>query len=157
MKDWILFSIEVFQAMLTPVIGITTAYIAWQQYRIAREKARHERYERRVKIFKETMLFMGCAKTQGNISDEQLHSLLRETSEAKFLFGKDVQGFITTLYENGVILQSLNSQLESSRGPQSGDIRSNLANERKKMLNWFETQFEEGHGVFEPYLSLVGK
>ena len=25
------------------------------------------------------------------------------------------------------------------------------------MLNWFETQFEEGHGVFEPYLSLVGK
>ena len=103
------------------------------------------------------MLFMGCAKTKGNISDEQLHSLLRETSEAKFLFGKDVQGFITTLYENGVILQSLNSQLESSRGPQSGDIRSNLANERKKMLNWFETQFEEGHGVFEPYLSLVGK
>ena len=51
MKDLILFSIEVFQAMLTPVIGITTAYIAWQQYRIAREKARHERYERRVKIF----------------------------------------------------------------------------------------------------------
>ena len=36
MKDLILFSIEVFQAMLTPVIGITTAYIAWQQYRIAR-------------------------------------------------------------------------------------------------------------------------
>jgi hypothetical protein len=62
------------------------------------------------------MLFIGCAKTKGNISDEQLHSLLRETSEAKFLFGKDVQGFITTLYENGVILQSLNSQLESSKG-----------------------------------------
>ena len=101
MKDLILFSVEVFQAMLTPVIGITTAYIAWQQYRIAREKARHERYERRVKTFKETMLFMGCAKTKGNISDEQLHSLLRKTSEAKFLFGKDVQGFITTPYENG--------------------------------------------------------
>ena len=83
--------------------------------------------------------------------------LLRETSEAQFLFGKDIQGFIFTLYESGVILQSLNSQLESSRGPQSEDIRSNLANERKEMLNWFETQFEESHGVFEPYLSLVGK
>ena len=40
MKDLTLFSIEVLKALLTPAIGVTTLYIAWQQYSIARDKQR---------------------------------------------------------------------------------------------------------------------
>jgi hypothetical protein len=120
MKDLILFSIEVFQAMLTPVIGITTAYIAWQQYRIAREKARVERYDRRVKIFKETMLFIGCAKTKGNISDEQLHSLLRKRQRLNFFSERTFRDLSprSTKMESSFNLLIVNSNRLEGRSPE---------------------------------------
>ncbi len=37
-KELVFFGIDVLQAMLTPIIGITTAYIAWQRYRISQQR-----------------------------------------------------------------------------------------------------------------------
>jgi hypothetical protein len=41
------------QGLLTPVIGLTTLYIAYQQHQMEKAKSRHERYERRLKFFKQ--------------------------------------------------------------------------------------------------------
>jgi hypothetical protein len=156
-KEAVLFSIEVFQALLTPMIGITTAYIAWQQYRLAHDRERHERYDRRLKIFSKAMEFVSDACRTGNVSTEQLHSLLRETSEAKFLVASEAEEFIEKLYKNGVELQALNSQLDSSKSPQSQDLRAHLGEKLKELIQWFGGQFDEGRRVFERDLSLREK
>ena len=150
-------AIEILQGLLTPVIGLTTLYIAYQQHQIEKAKFRHERYERRLRLFKAAMQFVACATTAADLTNEELHSFLRETSEARFLFGKEVEKFIDTLYKKGVDLHHLNKKIEASRGPQSEADRAHLADELKELLLWFGNQFEEGRRLFDPYLSLREK
>lgn len=45
--------IEIFEALLTPVIAMVATYIAWQQWKTNQQKLNLERYDRRLRVYEE--------------------------------------------------------------------------------------------------------
>ncbi|MCG3120168.1 MAG: hypothetical protein ALAOOOJD_02793 [bacterium] len=146
--------IDLFSALLTPLIAIIATYIAFQQWQTNRLKLRHDRYERRLVIFKATMKFIAIPVQTATFQQEDLYEFQRETSESYFLFNDDVREFIDELYSNAVDLHRINLSLHRN---------SNLAEEERKqiviqngeLLKWFGRQFEISRKVFGKYLRIL--
>ena len=67
---------NIFSGFLTPVIAILAVYIAWQQYRINRYKARFDLFDRRYNIFDTLMNLLGHIAQRSDIADEKLNEFL---------------------------------------------------------------------------------
>ena len=84
--------LKISQGLLTPVIGIITTYIAWQQWQTNRNKLKLDRYERRLQVYKEVVRFIGIALQNANYDNNELMTFRPTVSEADFLFGEEVEG-----------------------------------------------------------------
>lgn len=86
MNSWI----SILQALLTPTIGIIAAYVAWQQYRLAKQKHDIEIFNRRMQVYKVTVaLLVKCERTY-SISEDDFYEWLRDVADAEFLFGQEI-------------------------------------------------------------------
>ncbi|WP_395670195.1 hypothetical protein [Rhodoferax sp.] len=93
-KDWFDYT-----SALTPVfIALFVAFIAYRQWRVAREKLRLDLYNKRFTIFEVTLNFYQQLLDGRNISAEEMQSLHRKyigaMIESKFLFSPS-----TNVYE----------------------------------------------------------
>lgn len=81
-------------ALLTPVIGILGVIIAYQQWRISKNKIKLELYEKRFAVYEATLLFyqniMVCnAETIKTYEFNVAHkAFIKASREAQFLFSK---------------------------------------------------------------------
>lgn len=57
--------VEIFNALLTPLIAILAAFIAWQQYQVSHFSLKNELYERRFKVFKAFMSYLEDIMREG--------------------------------------------------------------------------------------------
>ena len=128
--------VNLFSALLTPTIGIITAYIAVQQHRLEKLKSRREIYERRLSVYKAAMGFVGQIFRNGQPSMEDITTFSRETAEKFFLFNEDVQQFLDTIYKNAIELMALTAELTDSRLG-VGEKRSGLVQKKSDLLGWF--------------------
>lgn len=90
--------LKVSQGLLTPVIGIITTYIAWQQWHTNRNKLKLDRYERRLQVYKEVVRFIGIGVQKANYDNDELMTFRPKVSEADFLFGEEVRKYIDELH-----------------------------------------------------------
>lgn len=90
---------ELLQALLTPVIAITTTYVAYQQYRIRRDERAIVLYDRRLAIFKTAVAILDRVMAGKALTTEEVFSWASLMTEARFLFGKEVQAVIDPLFE----------------------------------------------------------
>jgi hypothetical protein len=118
-----------------------------------RKKWDGDLYDRRLKIRQAVMGFIASVVRQSDANDENLITLLRETSETRFLCREDVEQYINALYNKGIEVQYFNKQIEASNSEQSRDYRVHLANLLNDLLRWFSAQLKEANNVFDPYLS----
>jgi H+/Cl- antiporter ClcA len=86
--------LEIFQGLLTPLIAALAAYIAWQQWQTNVYRLRLDRYDRRLRIYKDVMAFIALVSRDFEPTFEEVLSFARETVEADFLFGEEVTTFI---------------------------------------------------------------
>src|SRR5689334_11606848 len=96
--------LKISQALLTPIIGIITTYIAWQQWRTNRIKLKLDRYERRLQIYKEVVRFIVISAEKDNYDNDELMNFRPKVSEADFLFGEEVRKYIDELHNSAVNL-----------------------------------------------------
>ena len=82
--------VDLFAALLTPVIAIVTTYIAIQQYRANQLKLRQDLYDRRLLLYNAVAEFLAHVMQEGATDRTQLITLLQKTRESYFLFGKEV-------------------------------------------------------------------
>jgi len=145
--------IEILAALLTPTIAVITTYIAVRQYRSNRLKQRLELYDRRLAVYNATMKFIRIAAYHNKIEDKDVDEFLVATEAATFLFGRDVNNYLTTVYARATHLQSL-------RNVNPHDIPIEMAKKRMRDMNerqdWLSDQQAEelGSKVFLKYLSL---
>jgi len=86
MNSWI----SILQALLTPTIGIIAAYVAWQQYRLAKQKHDIDIFNRRMQVYKVTVvLLVKCERTY-SISEDDFYEWRRDVADAEFLFGQEI-------------------------------------------------------------------
>ena len=133
---------EVFAAFLTPVVAVTTVYIAIQQYRINRQEYRLALRDRRLKTFEATVELIATVIQTATAKTTDLTQFLAGTIERDFLFGSDVTGYLKTLYDKAVdvhVLSDADGQEQRKRW--------------KATLVWFSGQDEEARKVFGKYLT----
>jgi len=87
-------AIEVSKALLTPLIAIDAAYVAWQQLQTNRRKLKLDLFEKRYLIFEKIGEFIGSILTSGKVSPGREMQFLVDTKAVGLLFGDDISGFV---------------------------------------------------------------
>lgn len=90
--------IEVFQALLTPVIAIITTLIAYQQYRIRKDERALAMYDRRLRIYNQIVEVVHKVRSSQPMCTEDADDWVHSVAEADFLFGPEVKTLIGAIY-----------------------------------------------------------
>ena len=151
--------VDVFSALLTPMIGIATVYIAYQQWRTNKTRLNLERYDRRLAIYKVVDAFYGEIATYATIKFPMMSELRFGTAEAAFLFAGEIERHLAELYQKGIRVAVLREQLyPSSKEPglPVGEARSKAVTEEGELVLWFQEKARaESKRLFGKYLRLA--
>lgn len=137
--------------------GVTT-YFAWHQKNIAkeqadiaREKLRHDLYERRYRVFDATRKLLCEVAVHRSPSDDDLRAFIIGTGDAVFLFNDDLSGQLLEIRNRAQKLQSLDVLMHSMP---VGDQRTNTVNQSSEHFTWLIGQLEGLVDKFKPFLKL---
>jgi hypothetical protein len=132
-------------------ISCAVRYVAWQQWKTARDKLQLDRYEKRFRIYNATTDFISAVawNVSGNIGQEQVVKFDTAQSEAFFLFAGDADllKFLDDLRQKA---KDLALWKEQAKGQGVG---SEASQEWEKLNNWFHDQLDAAKHKFAPYLS----
>lgn len=91
--------VKTISALLVPSIAIIGSFITYKQMLLARERLKHDLYEKRFSVFEKVMKFIARVVQTGRCETDDLLQLKRDTSEVPFLFESDVSNYIDCLYK----------------------------------------------------------
>lgn len=137
------FYIKLFSALLTPMIAITTTYIAIQQYKLQKLKLRREMFDRQLVVYKAVMGYLA--------SIMQSDDSAAETADVHFLFKPDITDFIETLYNKGLDLELKNEELKD---PSNSREKKKIAQEKLEIRKFLGAQFKITKQKFHEYLAV---
>lgn len=133
--------ISILQGLLTPVIGIITTYIAWQQWKGNQLKLKLDRYERRLRIYQEVVKML---KTCANGEIREFSVIVDfgpATAEADFLFGPEIRQYLDEISTRAAKLRSANVQYKDFKQPvPAGYDHEQIVNEIGTQTAWFVEQ-----------------
>jgi hypothetical protein len=144
--------IDFFSGLLTPLIAVLAAYIAWQQWRTNNLRLKHELFERRYKLYEVITSFIANILSRGRVEPNSEMQFLRDTKTVIFLFDNRIYAFVQEIYHNAVDLYSLGAR-ENSLG---GQQLANNVDEQRKIMDWFSEQLGACTVRFSPFLSFGG-
>lgn len=116
--------VDLFSALLTPTIGITTAWIAIQQFRLAKEQMRRELYDRRVGIYRGILEVLASIASTGQVRRVDLMTWARATAEKGFLLDAKTNEYLDLLRRKIVETWALSVQLQEGTPPPLKNARS---------------------------------
>jgi hypothetical protein len=148
-------TIEILQALLTPVIALVATYIAYQQWQTNRQKLNLERYDRRLHIYEEVRKILSIIMRDANASTEDLLKFRTSVSEADFLFGSEIPEYIDQIYTRGLNLWRCNEEYRDYTQTQPDEYdHQKIVKEKFEELKWLTKQFEPAKEKFRKYLDI---
>ena len=138
--------------LLTPLIAIITAYIAYRQYKNDNERLKHDLYEKRYAMYSNLMETIASILQEANVDMNTLITFKKSTREAIFLFDDDISSYLDEVYKNGALLRTVNKSLASNLPV--GEQRTQFADRDHELMVWFSNQFDVAKVKFSKYLSL---
>lgn len=139
--------------LLTPLIAVIATWIAYQQFQTNRLKLKFDMYEKRLKIYQALMDFIGTVISFPEMKVEEVKKFDVARSESVFLFGKDIPQYLQTLRDQAAAITTLNSQIQELMSNERSPDRTNLVNEKLKIIDWFYKQLEVAQERFSQYLA----
>ncbi len=146
--------VELLSALLTPLIGIVGTIIVIFQYRLARSRWRLALYDKRYPVFLSVRDYILFAIQSGEMTNEEITKLLRNSIDFEFLFGDEIKNYLTELHKKGTKLQILAGRLEKVQDDKG---RDNTLIQKKEVTDWFWKQLEESSKLFGAYLHIDKK
>jgi hypothetical protein len=134
---------------ITTVIALVVAWVAIQQFLLARERFKLDLFEKRFAVYKAAEDFITHALGDG-VSHEQLITFYRATYTATFLFGDDITKFLKELATKGNNLWSIRHRQQELAG--GSPERMKLGERRQEIINELITTQEQLRNTFSPYL-----
>lgn len=139
-------------ALLTPVVAILGAAIAYRQWRIAQNKLKLDLFDRRFSVYHAARELLASIMTSGRAKDPEVIKFVMATREAKWLLNDDVAEYLDKqIYHKAIDLQRLEAELE---GVGVGTVRSKNVQEQADIKKWFVRQYEVLDEKFDPFLTL---
>lgn len=142
---------EISLTLLTPVIGITGAWIGWQQMRINKNRLRHELFEKRYAVFRAAGSFLGSIMREGKASDQAQADFRVGIQGASFLYDSSVNTLLTEIWEKAIDLESKQFEMKDLS---VGQERSTLAAEIGEIKKWLFHQFKPVEERCSKYLDM---
>jgi len=146
MNSWI----SVLQALLTPTIGVVAAFVAWQQYRLAKQKHDIDIFNRRMQVYKATVAFLVKSESTHSISEDEYFNWLSDVAEGEFLFGKEIIDLLTDIECTSAEIVTQERDNPMIKRNKKGEILS-LNFETARQFNEFITFRGKASLLFAPY------
>jgi hypothetical protein len=142
------------QGLLTPVIAVIAAYIAWRQAQTASHKLKLELFDRRFQAFEEVKKVFGSMFTIG-IKSEQITQFWFATMNVEFLFGEEIKQYREEIFRRGGNLADVSNDLSDAiaRGAPTQE-RKKLSDERRTEVKWAREQVGVVGEKFKKYLDV---
>ena len=149
--------IDILSALLVPTIAILGVYIAYQQYRVNKQRLRHETYERRLAVYKCVQQYLSEILRDAKTTYARALQFNSDASEAAFLFDNSVQDKIDEIYKKSIDMVATHEKMYPSDGSEGlpvGGERSKVAKENSELLEWHLDQLKESRAFFAKKLGL---
>ena len=141
-KNWV----DVLSALLTPTIAIAGIAIGCLQWRINQKRLQNELFNRRIDIYEKITSYIANILTRGSVENGADTQFLRNTKQAVFVFGKDIEEFVNEIYEKSLDLNLVNAQVQP--------IQDEYLNKQREIKKWFENELNNAQKRFIKYLKL---
>ena len=138
-----------FLAVATLVVGLSVAFVALQQWLLARHKFRLDLFDKRYKVYEATAEFLAVIMARANFKDEDLRVFSIGTRDAIFLFRKRITDRIHQIRCRALDMRLFQTQFEHLP---VGEERTKLVDKNHVELKWLLHQMEELANIFKPYL-----
>ena len=138
-----------------PETHVITTYVAWQQWKTNQRKFNLDRYDRRLKVYQETLKFIQivCRDAKVNLSD--LFEFYMATAEADFLFSPDIRDYLDELFSRANELNTANTLYRDyTMPPQEGYDHKAVCESMHKETVWFLEQPKIALKKFKVFLDV---
>ena len=143
-------------ALLSPaatlVVGISVAFIALQQWLLARHKLRLELFEKRYKVYETSARFLSVILSLANFTDEDLRAFNIGTMDAVFLYPKHITDYLHKIRCRALDMRLFQTQFTPLP---VGEERSKLVQKNHDELTWLTDQLTKLPTVFAPFLGFA--
>jgi len=139
------------------IISISLAYIAYQNYLIVKasffiqkDKLRLDLFDKRYRIFRALQDLLSVFIPTGTFTRKDLNKFTNDSSDAEFLFGKDIKIYVDEINQKVLKLIHLNERLAN---PVLETEKKNSAiKEIAELESWFMNQLTDSKNLFKKYL-----
>ena len=135
--------------LLTVLVAIFAVYIAYQQFRLQRERIKLDLFEKRFQVFAASRKLLSIILIDASLDLKDLFEYRGAVAEATFLFGEDITGYLEEIDKKALRMHSLHEKLN---GIPPGEERSKIVEEKHEALRWLTDQLPELKRRFAPYL-----
>ncbi len=150
--------LKVLQGLLTPVIGITTICIAYQQYIQNRIKTRADLYEKRKVVYSAIQELLLAIRDKNLTDSTDMQKFFTGTSNAEFLFPKDIPIYLEEIRKKCLQLNVAHARYRDyTQQPHPPEYNhQQVVDDMHQALTWLAQHQEKGASdKFKPYLSIV--
>ncbi len=171
--------INTLRGLLTPLIAIIAAYIAYQQYysnkkqgelkleleaanselennrlKIEEYRLKLDLYEKRYNIFDRIKKLLLKINRDVEIDITELADFMAETNECKFLFDNDIESFRDEISKKAIDITYLKKELDNKiLLPVNSPKREDKVASFGELTSWFTFEYENVEVRFEKYLN----
>jgi hypothetical protein len=141
---------QTLQAILTIIIGISVALIAYQQYVVNRNRLKLELFEKRFKVYIELMKVLARVLKNGNITPEELNTFGMCKSEGAFLFDREMGDYLELVFNNLNTIYA--NHLYMSQSPDT--VSQKVRDEYFETVKWIIDEFANCKIRFDKFLQV---
>lgn len=138
------------QALLTPVVAVLAALIAWRQWRTARNKLKLDLFDRRFAVYDAARNLLGSIATSGKVKEDELTKFLIGTREVRWLLNKEIEEYLRAIYIEAIHHQTTDDELGFANPEERKRLAHAKAAQRKVLLDKMQVLDEK----FSEFLSL---
>ena len=155
MSDWI--------AGLSVGVAAIAAFFGIKQYITNRQKLDLDRYEPRLRVYKEVRRILGIVSRDADLKQSDLLQFYTSVAEADFLFGKEIRAYIDEIFKHGNELcrwisehrdykQEVPTDYDSNKVVENKWAETTWAENKLAEITWFNAQPEVAKRKFAKYL-----
>lgn len=137
--------------LLTFLVACALAYIAYQQFLLARAKFKLDLFEKRFAVFDAARKLLRAIAVEGPGEMERVYEFRAAVADAPFLFDPDVTGYLNEIDDRAVEFGALAKRMKH---PPAGVDVDSLFEKEAAAHTWFKNQLLEITAKFMPYLGL---